>query len=280
MWKVLSTPDEKDRARYQPARVHVPPPSNEGKSVGEQVESDEKKYGRRLGDYYLFMEFKKTKHLAPPGVYVLPSADNIRRWHGVIFVHNGYYKNGIYKFIIDIPKDYPKVIPKILFTSKMFHPLINPTTGEVDVSVEFTTWGGHNTFIALLLGYVKKIFYKYDCWKPRVGKNAFNPRAEHLFANDKITFTREASECVRLSQQRQYDNDPDSSIRFKRINAAQIEALRRILAREKVPQGYIAWFADGVNKLIPSRENAPSTVSATPEARAEKTSTTSTTSNK
>jgi len=239
--------DEKARTKSQ---IQSRPHPSEASLPSD---SDEKKYKRRIYDYYLLMEFKKLKHLALPGLYVLPSADNIRRWHGVVFVRNGYYGPGIYKFIIDIPEAYPKEIPRILFTSKMFHPLINPTNGELDTSIEFATWNVKNS-LAFLLSYVRKCFFKTDYWKPRPGKSAFNAKAEQLFASpDRSAFTKEAVECRRLSQQRQYVNDPQSSLRFTKIHSGQIEAAKRVIAKDAVPQGYLSWFTDGVNKLaLPS----------------------------
>ena len=28
-------------------------------------------------------------------------------WYGVLFVHKGYYKNGVFKFKLNIPSEYP-----------------------------------------------------------------------------------------------------------------------------------------------------------------------------
>ncbi len=88
------------------------------------------------------------KKLAPYGVYVMPSIDNIRSkhammhnttlgWNGVIFVRQGYYKNAILRFIISFPEEYPVVAPTVNFTSPVYHPLIHPETGELDLSVLF-----------------------------------------------------------------------------------------------------------------------------------------------
>ena len=82
---------------------------------------------------------------APYGVYVLPSFESIHsklfvfeyilEWNGSIFVRQGHYKNGIFKFVIIYPSSYPNEKPRVLFLSKVYHALVHPQTGEVDLSV-------------------------------------------------------------------------------------------------------------------------------------------------
>jgi ubiquitin-protein ligase len=56
-------------------------------------------------------------------------------WHGVLFVRQGHYKNAILKFQIKYPKEYPTLPPTLIFLSKIYHPLVNLETGELDISV-------------------------------------------------------------------------------------------------------------------------------------------------
>ena len=70
----------------------------------------------------LLIEFKHLQKFCPSGVYILPQFNNISIWHGVVFVRDGYYKNGIFKFKIKIPNKYPNVEPTVEFFSKMYHP--------------------------------------------------------------------------------------------------------------------------------------------------------------
>ena len=37
---------------------------------------------------------------------------------------------------MDLPKDFPIVKPRITFQTPVFHPLVNPETGELDLEVE------------------------------------------------------------------------------------------------------------------------------------------------
>jgi ubiquitin-protein ligase len=50
-------------------------------------------------------------------------------------VREGAYKDGIYKFEINIPSNYPSKPPEIIFMTKIYHPLVDFTTGKLDLSV-------------------------------------------------------------------------------------------------------------------------------------------------
>lgn len=62
----------------------------------------------------------------------------------------------------------------------MFHPLIHPDTGLLDLTLQFPTWSSNQHYIVLLLCYIKKIFYKTEYWEGRPGKEAMNPKAQAL----------------------------------------------------------------------------------------------------
>lgn len=72
-------------------------------------------------------------------MYIVPDLDNIRRWHGAIFLRRGPYHRGIFKFIVEFPESFPEMPPSIRFSSCMFHPLISVETGSVDLSA-FKNW--------------------------------------------------------------------------------------------------------------------------------------------
>ena len=52
------------------------------------------------------IEYKHLRQHVPAGIYVLPSFDNSRIWFGTIFIHQGLYRNGIFKVTIEIPSEY------------------------------------------------------------------------------------------------------------------------------------------------------------------------------
>lgn len=83
---------------------------------------------QHLKDLKLAIEFKYLMKHAPGGVYLLPEFEDIRRLHGVIFVRRGLYRNGIFRFVMTLPKMYNSLNthPEIIFNPPIFNPLINP----------------------------------------------------------------------------------------------------------------------------------------------------------
>ena len=59
-----------------------------------------------MKDYSIMIEYKNLKQHVPSGIYVLPSFDDFRVWHGVIFIRHGLYQGGVFKFRIELPKEY------------------------------------------------------------------------------------------------------------------------------------------------------------------------------
>merc|ERR1711998_348956 len=77
-------------------------------------------------EYWLMIEYKNLvpAHRRPSGVYVMPAFDNMLVWYGAIFVHHGYYRKGIFKFRIELPRHYPNVRPEVFFLDPVHHPYI------------------------------------------------------------------------------------------------------------------------------------------------------------
>ena len=63
-------------------------------------------------------------------------------WFGVIFVRSGIYMNGIFKFRIHIPHDYPANIepPTLMFDPPIYHPKVCTQSGLVDFSTTIKSW--------------------------------------------------------------------------------------------------------------------------------------------
>lgn len=168
-------------------------------------------------DYSLTIEYKHLQLRAPGGVYVVPSFDNLRVWHGVIFIRQGMYRDGIFKFRIDIPDSYPAddARPTVTFHTSVYHPLVDPETGELDLDCRFPTWRYGHDYLVFVLVFIKKIFYTkefplQDFPYPR------NPEALKLFnLGDKETYLARVASCVQASLDTcTDDNDPASSLQF------------------------------------------------------------------
>lgn len=71
----------------------------------------------------------------PRGVYVIPSAESLSRWDGVLFIHGGPYGGSILKFLIIYEQDFPKSAPKIRFITDVYHRMFIGT-GYLDMMGE------------------------------------------------------------------------------------------------------------------------------------------------
>eukprot|EP00754_Rhynchopus_humris_P003817 Rhum_TRINITY_DN11983_c0_g1::Rhum_TRINITY_DN11983_c0_g1_i1::g.48355::m.48355 len=65
------------------------------------------------------------------GLYVYPT-DAFREWSGVVFVRQkaNPYRNGVYKFQLTFPDSYPFERPVCRFVTSVYHPCVDPSTGE------------------------------------------------------------------------------------------------------------------------------------------------------
>ncbi len=103
-----------------------------------------------LKDLKLTIEYKHLKQNAPKGILVIPAFDDLRCWHGVIFVRKGLYQGGIFKFIVNLPKQYNdhNCYPRVTFTSSMYNPFVTPQMtsegvregGLLDLRSAYPTW--------------------------------------------------------------------------------------------------------------------------------------------
>ena len=154
----------------------------------------------------LSIEFKSLKENAPSGVYILLSLHNIRLFHGVIFLRRGSYANGVFKFIIKLPPLHNGINtwPNVTFTTHVYNPFINPTTGELNIKNAFLRWDSQKYYLVTLLTYIKKIFYrkKFD------DKIFTNKEAYETAIQDPKLHKHKIRNCVLHSQDSLiYNND-------------------------------------------------------------------------
>eukprot|EP00126_Sphaerothecum_destruens_P002152 Sdes_comp15594_c0_seq1m4579 len=155
----------------------------------------------------LLVEYKSLQKYSPTGVYVLPAEDTLHVWHGVIFVRQGLYRGGIFKFIIYMPDDFPDSCPFVKFTSNIFHPQFDDS-GRLDVLKAFPSWKRGRDRIWHVLAYMKQTFYKIEVESPA------NLQAADLFTNNFEVFSASVKACVLESIDNQYVFHRGSSLRF------------------------------------------------------------------
>uniref|UniRef100_A0A8C5MXE3 UBC core domain-containing protein n=1 Tax=Leptobrachium leishanense TaxID=445787 RepID=A0A8C5MXE3_9ANUR len=126
-----------------------------------------------------------------PGVYVQPSYQSALMWFGVIFIWHGLYQDGVFKFTVYIPDNYPDgECPRLVFDIPVFHPLVDPESVKLDVKRAFAKWRRNHNHIWQVLMYAWRIFYKIDTNSP------LNP--EVLYEKDVKLFKSKVVESVRL----------------------------------------------------------------------------------
>lgn len=163
-------------------------------------------------EYWLMIEYKNLvpAHRRPSGVYVMPSFDNMLVWYGVIFVHHGYYRKGVFRFRIELPRHYPNVRPEVFFLGPVHHPYVR-ANGYLDLSLPFSQWIPKQHFIIHVLQFMKKMFYKIDVLVIDDPQHAPNPEALELYRDSTIRFWHAAQKCVTDCAARDYTHPPDCS---------------------------------------------------------------------
>ena len=166
----------------------------------------------------------------PAGMYLTPRVGSApidgvdfqvtKGWNGVVFIHEGLYEGGVFKFRIDFPISYPLNLPTVKFQAKqVFHPAVELESGMLDLVpffeqpdrshcdenyIDGVLVRCYEGFLTHLLSKIWSIFYdshtaKKLYYSGRV-EAAANPRALEL-SSDLFAFFRMAQ---------QYANSTDS----------------------------------------------------------------------
>lgn len=76
-----------------------------------------------------------------PDIYLRPQEDNICRWNAYIKGPSETpYAGGVFHMRIDVMEGYPMNPPSIIFVTKVFHPNVNFSTGEICLDILKKEW--------------------------------------------------------------------------------------------------------------------------------------------
>lgn len=221
-----------------------------------------KAYGPYFLEYTLMAEYNQLRSQRLPGVYVLPAAKSPLMWFGVIFIRMGSYQDGIFKFVMKIPENFPDGdCPSVVFKPPVFHPVVNLETGELDVKRAFPKWRRNINHLCQVLLYARRIFYKIDL------KNPLNPEAANLYENDRDNFKQKVNMSLRacLNELHLPLADDPHAIRFVELSPDQHDEIKnQIIDIQSKPESLptanahksgLSWMKKGSNQIFSKQES-------------------------
>lgn len=120
-------------------------------------------------------------------------------WHAVIFVQNGPFSGGVFRFDLVFPSTYPCATPQVFFPPTLLHPLVDPDTGRLLLSSRFPqAWRPRQDFVSHILQFVQSAFQEETLESLREGVVA-NPEVYRMFRTHRTLFNKLALQSVALS---------------------------------------------------------------------------------
>uniref|UniRef100_A0A8D2QTX7 AKT interacting protein n=1 Tax=Zosterops lateralis melanops TaxID=1220523 RepID=A0A8D2QTX7_ZOSLA len=122
---------------------------------------------------------------------------------------------------------------RLVFDLPVFHPLVDPVSGELDVKRAFAKWRRNHNHIWQVLMYARRVFYKIDTTSP------LNPEAAVLYEKDVQLFKSKVVDSVKLCSSHLFDQpkieDPYAII-FSPWNPAIHDEAREKMLTQKKPE--------------------------------------------
>lgn len=243
--------DSVARAKLQAEGVELPPIAK----LYEKDNNKEEQISNLMQQYTVLLEFQRMLDCLPSGMYVSPSHTSILAWHGIVFVRTGPYRGGIFKFQLDLPEEYPEFPPSLHFITDVFHPMIEPSTGRIDLDTWYSDWKPGTDYAACILPRIHKALSQKDHFIPKTDSfEPLNHEAGDLLRDDYPAFLEKVKECVEASQTHDdvFENPEGSLLRFSEGPAESHEILVNALRETDVNGNsfedrksmYVEWFCD------------------------------------
>jgi len=223
--------------RKEPMKKMLPSvPDPQLSTKTEPRPTDNPAYGPYFLEYALLAEYTMVQRQKLTGIYVVPAACTALQWFGVLFVRQGYYQGGVFRFILYIPDDYPDGdCPRVIFEPAVFHPLIDMETGELDLTKGFQKWRRNVNHLWQVLLYTKRVFNKIQTTSP------VNTEAALLYDKDIESFKQRVSESIQQCGSKILEppsNDDPHAIRFSPWdNSIHEQVRRRVLSSTNEDEG-------------------------------------------
>lgn len=133
------------------------------------------------------------------------------------------------------------------FQSDIFHPLIDPSTGQLKTTEAFPSWNSNDNHVWQILKFILFIFeYSHVCCTGDI----VNKEVVDLMSESKSEFTKRVKECVRISRDRIYDPSPCEDkhyITFDQfdndVHGSTLENIKsRKYATSSPPSSSLSWY--------------------------------------
>uniref|UniRef100_A0A1L8DT31 Putative ubiquitin conjugating enzyme n=1 Tax=Nyssomyia neivai TaxID=330878 RepID=A0A1L8DT31_9DIPT len=200
-------------------------------------------------EYKILAEYKMLMSENVRGIYVIPSHENSLQWFGIIFVRDGVYKEGIFRFTINLPDTFPndKKAPVVTLKTNIFHPFVCPTTNKLDTRDAFPEWDS-SCHIWQLLKYLIFMLEQPDvCLSSPLndkeeGTCERNQEALEMLKLNRSQFVTRVKECVQESQKNVLEPpelDDKHAIVFEQwqddVHGAILEKIRNNQEIQQIP---------------------------------------------
>ncbi|KAG7311557.1 hypothetical protein JYU34_002604 [Plutella xylostella] len=199
-------------------------------------------------EYIIMAEYRMLQTENFPGIYVIPSYENSFTWFGVIFVRSGLYEGAVFRFTLTLPDKFPDTeeVPVVKFSSPVYHPAIDATSGVLNISEVFPQWDRKFHHVWQILKYVTWIFHHLNFKSPA------NVEASVLYKTNRKLFMEKVKESVISSIDHIYDDPPTDDrhyISFQPYDPEIHDNAKNIMLKPlKPPEGIsqgISWVQQG-----------------------------------
>ncbi|SHO75761.1 Hypothetical protein MSYG_0094 [Malassezia sympodialis ATCC 42132] len=145
--------------------------------------------------------------IMPPGVYLMPDETDPLRLCGTVFVRQGPYFPGVFRFSVQFTvQNTQLVLPTIFFPPILIHPIVEAASGRVNMLPYLSmaiqrAWSTHPEepmFLTCLAHYLHELFSADFCATLK-DQWILNENMGELFHSDRILFNRVAAQSAGLS---------------------------------------------------------------------------------
>ncbi|CAG9826301.1 unnamed protein product [Diabrotica balteata] len=220
----------------------------------KQNEDVQKLYKIYKQEYVILAEYKMVQNENIPGVYVIPSKESSLVWFGVIFVRSGCYEEGIFRFTIFLDEEFPDSgRPKVIFHTKIFHPVIDADSGELNLLKAFPQWSKLEEHVWQVVKYIHWIFLDMD----RSVEHAVNTEAAEMYKNNLQEFKEKAAELIKESKSHLFDEpavDDKHYITFEPYDPEVHDKVKAMMINNEVQEQTsklgLSWVLPGSKKPL------------------------------